>query len=237
MEDDLVLNQLKQRAEAAIPQLPNVFAANGISFPSGGGGYAFDKDIWSHVQTGDFQSTLICVRRVPFAMHSTSAVIWETLSYPDKSFASEENSGHDVAQVLERLPNLCAMKVQGQLQRKFGDYLHLDYYAVVRRTEIYNASVFVWQSFSKLADEGIEYRDTMWGAVTRCPSGGLESIVTVVSQSQLETVGRIGDASDLLALLMPATDACIESILSSADNMLIEDSFSHKDTLVQVSDV
>eukprot|EP00644_Phytophthora_capsici_P007878 jgi/Phyca11/510592/fgenesh2_kg.PHYCAscaffold_63_\ len=103
----------------------------------------------------------------------------------------------------------------------------------------YNASIFVWQSISKLADECIEYRDTMWGAVTRSPSGGLESVVTVVSQSQLETVDRIGDASDVLAALMPVTDVCIESILSSADNLLLEESYSRNSggTLVQTSDV
>ncbi|KAG1709316.1 hypothetical protein DVH05_019958 [Phytophthora capsici] len=103
---------------------------------------------------------------------------------------------------------------------------------------LYNA---VWQSISKLADECIEYRDTMWGAVTRSPSGGLESVVTVVSQSQLETVDRIGDAtgSGVLAALMPVTDACIESILLSADNLLLEESYSRNSggTLVQTSDV
>ncbi|KAK1940669.1 hypothetical protein P3T76_008120 [Phytophthora citrophthora] len=42
MEDDLVLNQLKERAEAAIPQLPSVFAANGVRFPNGDSGYELD---------------------------------------------------------------------------------------------------------------------------------------------------------------------------------------------------
>ncbi|KAK1936958.1 hypothetical protein P3T76_009736 [Phytophthora citrophthora] len=245
MEDDLVLDQLKQRAEAAVPQLPSVFAANGVQSPNGDDECELDKDIWSHVQTGDFQSTLICVRLVPFAMHSTSAVIWETLSYPNKSFASQESSNHDVtpvAHVLERLPNACAMKFRGEIQRESGDSMNLDYYAVVHRTELgvpYNANVFVWHSFSKLAGGDIEYSDTMWGAVTRCPSGGLESIVTVVNQSQLGKVGRSGDASGVLAALMPATGVCIESILSSADTLLLEGNFSHNsgETLVQTGDV
>ncbi|KAL3672839.1 hypothetical protein V7S43_002127 [Phytophthora oleae] len=155
MEDDLVLNQLKQRAVAAMPQLPSVFAANGVLFPSGDSGYELDRDIWSHIQTGDFQSTLVCVRRVPFAMHSTSSGIWKTLSNPDKSFASEENSGDEVASVahvLERLPNVCAAKFRGGIRREFGDNMHLDCHTVVHRTEMgapYNASAFVWQSVSK----------------------------------------------------------------------------------------
>ncbi|ETI42233.1 hypothetical protein F441_12572 [Phytophthora nicotianae CJ01A1] len=234
VEDDLVLNQLKKRAESAIPQLPNVFATNGIRSLDGSlatAGHDSNRDLWSHVQTGDCRSTLVCVRRVPFDVHSTSAAIWTTLSCPDKSFASE-NTGHSltpVVRVLERTPNACAMKFQGGFYKKSGEFAALNYRAVVRRAELpdhHNTNVFIWQSFFKLANGNIKHQDAMWLTVARCPSGGLESLVTLVCQSQIEMAAGENDASDLLVAIMSVIDICIESILSSADNILFEESLS-----------
>ncbi|KAF1783248.1 hypothetical protein GQ600_22910 [Phytophthora cactorum] len=188
-EDDLVLNPLKQLAEAAVPQLADVFAANGIQFLNGSltnSGEDLERDLWSHVQTGHCQSTLVCVRRVPFDVHSTSAAIWTTLSCPDTSFASKENSGHYVApvvRVLERTPSACAMKFQGSIQGKSGEFTPLNCHAVVHRTEMaesHNTNAFIWQSFFTLANGSIKHHDTMWMTVARCLSGGLESTVAVV---------------------------------------------------------
>ncbi|EGZ25254.1 hypothetical protein PHYSODRAFT_326307 [Phytophthora sojae] len=201
----------EKRRAAAVPQLPTVFAANGVRLLHGDD---LERDLWSNVQTGDSQSTLVCVRRVPFDMHSTSAAIWTTLSCPDRSFASEENSAHDVtpvARVLERSPSTCAMKFQGATEVKPGELTPLNYHAVVR------------QSFFELADRGISHCDTLWAAVTRSPKGGLESTVTVVCQSQAEAGAQAKGASNLLVSIMTATDACVESILSSADNILFEE--------------
>ncbi|KAG6621888.1 uncharacterized protein IUM83_07463 [Phytophthora cinnamomi] len=245
-EDDHVLNQLKQLAQAAVQQLPVVFAANCVPLVTG----PLERDLWSRVQTGNFRSMLVCARRVPFDMHSTSAAIWTTLSCPDRSFASEETSGHDVtpiARVLEQSPVVCSMKFQGTIREESGELTPLNYHAVVHRTEmteLHSANAFVWQPSFKLAGRGIKHRDTMWVAVTRSPSGGLESTVSVVCQSQVETRARVDDARNLLVSIMAATDVCVESILSSADTILFEESSSgssrqsrNVNTLMQTIDV
>ncbi|KAJ8524807.1 hypothetical protein ON010_g16309 [Phytophthora cinnamomi] len=235
-----------QLAQAAVQQLPVVFAANCVPLVTG----PLERDLWSRVQTGNFRSMLVCARRVPFDMHSTSAAIWTTLSCPDRSFASEETSGHDVtpiARVLEQSPVVCSMKFQGTIREESGELTPLNYHAVVHRTEmteLHSANAFVWQPSFKLAGRGIKHRDTMWVAVTRSPSGGLESTVSVVCQSQVETRARVDDARNLLVSIMAATDVCVESILSSADTILFEESSSgssrqsrNVNTLMQTIDV
>ncbi|GMF26965.1 unnamed protein product [Phytophthora lilii] len=78
-EDDLLLEQLQQQAQTAVMQLPDIFKKHGMgvlnnSLQGDEGGLL--SDMWTHEETGISEFTLLCVRRVPFHVYSTSAAIW-----------------------------------------------------------------------------------------------------------------------------------------------------------------
>lgn len=235
-EDCLVLDQLKQQTQVAVTELPDVFAMHGIRVLDEAQGAGGDQlsDMWTHEQTGELQSTLVCVRRVPFDMHSTSIAMWTALSHPQGSYAADSSSAatpHDLtlkARVVERTPDVCVMKVQDTILLD-TEATVVDYHAVVRRstsTTPHGANVFAWQSLFTLADGSTRYNDTMWVAVVRCPSGSMESVVAIVSQSQLQTKVGFNGSVSLQVSIMLAVEGCVDSILSSTEDMLLRESLS-----------
>ncbi|GMF26948.1 unnamed protein product [Phytophthora lilii] len=139
------------------------------------------------------------------------------------------------------------MKFVGGIRKQYGEFTPLSYHAVVQQAVTSNPhtnSVFTWQSFFKLPDGTGKHHEEMWLAVTLCPSGGLESIVTVVCNSQLDTQLAASDANHLQISIMPLIDACIGSILLTADRILLEEATGAPrpnlvdgDTLFQTVDV
>ncbi|POM75719.1 Hypothetical protein PHPALM_7139 [Phytophthora palmivora] len=231
-----LLHEKRRAAQAlAMTELPNIFAIHGVSvLDNSVRETAEDNDVWTHEQTGESQSTLVCVRRIPFDLHSTSSAVWTALSRPEGSFASESGFGstpHNLAlkaRVVERTPSVCTMKVQDEIHLG-GEAAVVDYHAVVHRSKLaqfHGASLFVWQSLFTLADGSVRYEDTMWAAVARGPSDSMEAFVAIVSQSELQTKPGSNDSISLQGSIMSAVQGCINSVLSSTEGMLLDESLS-----------
>jgi hypothetical protein len=232
-EDDLVLTQLKQQAEKAVLRAPGVFVEHGVQMldnPLQASGSDQVPEVWTHQSNGDLQSTFLCVRRVPFDMQSTSTAVWTALSRPKGSFTSDASLGAASQEVelktriVERTPSFSTMKVRDRILLDNGASV-IDYHAVVRRSALAeHANVFVWHSVFTLENGNVAYEDTLWIAVRRCPSGRMEAIVAIVGESQLKPKVGTDRAARLQASIMPAIEACVESMLLSADDLLLHES-------------
>ncbi|OWY94516.1 hypothetical protein PHMEG_00035723 [Phytophthora megakarya] len=223
----------EKRNATQASRLPSFMARHSIQAfdPSGENeGANLLTDRWSNTTNGDLESTLLCVRRIPFDVHSTSAALWTALSRPETSFASGDFPID--AKTVERTPDMCCHKSQYSVQVE-GKTVLVNFHAVVRPLEGQAASLrsspsidstanaFVWKSSFTLANSGAKHVDTLWATVVRSPSHPLESIITVVCQTQLGlTPGPY--ASSLQTQNMQVVGGCIGSIISSVENMLLD---------------
>ncbi|KAK1940677.1 hypothetical protein P3T76_008128 [Phytophthora citrophthora] len=220
-EDDRVLNQLKQQAQSGALNAPGILAKHGIHLFDGIG-CTTETDLWSHTRS-DRTSTLVCARQVPFDAHATSDAMWAALTRPEGSFASESGAVvgyHEItskARVLERTSDACTMKLREYVQDQNQDATSLNYHAVIKRSALQNASVFVWKSLFTLGDGSTKHHDSMWVVVARC---GLESTVVIVCESQLQGSEELISVQDSI---MPAVEACVNKIFSAAETKLLKE--------------
>ncbi|KAG1709299.1 hypothetical protein DVH05_019942 [Phytophthora capsici] len=231
-EDDRVLNQLKQQAQSRALNVPGILAKHDIHLFDGIG-CTTEADVWSHSRSGR-TSTLVCARQVPFDAHATSDAMWGALTRPEGSFASESGAVvgyHEItakARVLNRTSDVCTMKLREHIYEQNQDAMSFNYHAVVKRTALQNASVFVWESLFTLGDGTTKHHDSMCIVVDRC---GLESTVVIVCESQLQ------GSEELISVqnsIMPAVEACVNKIFSAAETKLLkegQDCISHCSTM------
>lgn len=254
--DAVVFDRLKLEARAASRITLQEFTAQGISIigsrPRYDDGGQTEEDRWSHaVDTERGISRLVCVRRLPFDVHSTSAAVWSALtamkyasaarSAGGRALGDDAHTGPSTVRVLERSLDACALKYR-QLLSFGGQTAPMDSHAVAQALnggEDHGAKVFVWRSLSamEICDSmqevaSIASSDVLWVAVTSYPSSHLSSKVAIIAQSQIESALDASWIPSCLTRFQEAVEAaaegCVNEIVLTAENLLMNSEIARR---------
>lgn len=239
--DNFMMQHLKVEMQALGPLFLQAFESNGIAASCVLGQERPTEtlaDVWSSRKSSDVESALVCVRRIPFDVHSTSAAVWTALSRPEKSYASSSSDFNIAVKALERAPSECCLKGQYAVavDNKVGIIDSFAFAQKLSMSELMkdrlapeapddNANqVIVWRSAYTLDSTNERHSDTMWISIVRSPSHPLESIVSLITHSRIdfkpsEQACRYQEAN------MRVVEGCVGSILLGAENLLLGDSF------------
>ncbi|TMW59285.1 hypothetical protein Poli38472_004354 [Pythium oligandrum] len=219
-DDRVIFERLKHELAAqSVPAFENRFASDDGS------------DIWTHVERSNFDSELVCVRHLPFDVHSTAQAMWVAVTSTDAECDSLDSLSNidrhtSKIRVVERTHDVCAMKYQLRVEMNAAiEGFSASCYAVVKQFNARDAGdgvVFTWRSISCLEKDVVGSDDIMWVSVRPTCGSQLMTRVAIVARSHIQ--GRRSAA--FRASIVALADACVRHTLALTEALILDDALT-----------